>query len=95
MEDLRKRDLRLVCGVGAIPCEPPTSEEEKRVYEVVIEIFALAGGKGLETERMERDKGCLALPIKPVFVGALISFSLQRAIVDESCDGQTWCTSRP
>ncbi|BGP59113.1 hypothetical protein NBRC10512_004905 [Rhodotorula toruloides] len=68
MEDLRKRDLRLVCGVGAIPCEPPTSEEEKRVYEVVIEIFALAGGKGLETERMERDKGCLALPIKPVFV---------------------------
>ncbi|BGP28663.1 hypothetical protein JCM10296v2_000399 [Rhodotorula toruloides] len=68
MEDLRKRGVRLVCGVGAVPCEPPTTEEEKRVYEVATEVFALAGGKGLETERVERDKGCLALPMKPVFV---------------------------
>ncbi|BGO99282.1 3-dehydroquinate synthase [Rhodotorula toruloides] len=68
MEDLRKRGVRLVCGVSAIPCEPPTSEGEKRVYEVANEVFALAGGKGPEMERMERHEGCLPLPMKPAFV---------------------------
>lgn len=85
MEDLRKRGVRLVCGVSAIPCEPPTSEGEKRVYEVANEVFALAGGKGPEMERMERHEGCLPLPMKPVFVGAFISSSPQRATGDEDC----------
>ncbi|BGP21493.1 hypothetical protein JCM10295v2_000368 [Rhodotorula toruloides] len=66
MEDLRKRGLRLVCGVGAIPCEPPTSEAEKRVYEVATEVFALAGGE--ETVVTGLEERFLSLPSKPVFV---------------------------
>lgn len=74
MEDLLERGARLVCGVGAIPCEPPTSEAETLVYDVATEVFALAGAESTASAGRPRDEEetFLALPTKPVFVGASV-----------------------
>lgn len=66
LEELEKGGGRVVCGVGAVPCYRPETEEEKKVYEVARAVFGMryaAGG-------VESEEDGLKLPDKPIFVGA-------------------------
>ncbi|BGP36641.1 hypothetical protein JCM10449v2_000542 [Rhodotorula kratochvilovae] len=64
LRDLAEAGGRVVCGVGAVPCEEPKSEGERRVYDVAREVFS----RRYEPEVREVEEGTLPLPEKPVFV---------------------------
>ncbi|GAA5824114.1 hypothetical protein JCM3770_003787 [Rhodotorula araucariae] len=62
---LESRGGRVVCGVGAVPCEEPTTEGERRVYDVAAKVFGWRY-RG-DARKVARD-GTLPLPKRPVFV---------------------------
>ncbi|GAA5857019.1 hypothetical protein JCM8547_007919 [Rhodosporidiobolus lusitaniae] len=87
--ELERRGVKLIVGVGAVPCKEPETEQEKRMYEVARTLFRAPcerNGAGRE--------GYLCLPEQRVFVDMAYKprWTLFRKMADEA-GWQTRCGS--
>ncbi|GAA5891085.1 hypothetical protein JCM6882_006415 [Rhodosporidiobolus microsporus] len=86
IEALEKRGGRVVLGIGAIPCEEPKTEGEKRVYEVARTLFDREHAVPLE----EAEEGFLKLPEQRVFID--MAYKPHWTILRKQAEEKGWQT---